>query len=372
MLTIVLVTASISVGRAFVKLMSLDRGFAATGVVTVNVALSGTVYDTGERRFGYVEEALDRVRRLPGVRSASLTEFLPLEAKGFIGSRYGMDGRRPNENSMVVPVFSDYFRTMGGRILFGREFTEAELRSHARVAVVNERFAQEFGPPSAAVGHVIAVGNNPGRTIIGVVRGMDYMTDGAMGNQVFVPSQSPGGFGTTFVARVTGATKNHVAAIRDAIRPVSREVPVFGVKTMDERLDDALARPQFYRTAVACFAAFALLLATIGIYGMVSYAVARRSHEMGVRLALGTTPERLRLTLLRQGLMPIAAGAIPGILGAVVTGRLLGNLVDGAAGVGAATYAAAVALMLAIAAAGIWLATRPVGRLDIVEVLRAE
>jgi putative ABC transport system permease protein len=141
---------------------------------------------------------------------------------------------------------------------------------------------------------------------------------------------------------------------------------------MEQRLSDALARPQFYRTAVFCFAAFALILAIIGIYGIVAYTVAERTREMGVRLALGTTPARLRAGLLQQGLIPIAAGAIPGIAGAILSGRLLESLVDGAKSVTAAAYAASVLFIALIAATGIWVATRPIARLHIAEILRTE
>ena len=141
---------------------------------------------------------------------------------------------------------------------------------------------------------------------------------------------------------------------------------------MEQRLDDALARPQFYRTAILCFAGFALLLAVIGIYGVVSFTVARRTHEMGVRMALGTTPAELRLSLLRQGLITVGAGAIPGVVGGVLTGRFLESLVDGARPANAATYAATILSIALVAAAGIWMATRPVTRLDIIEILRSE
>jgi putative ABC transport system permease protein len=160
--------------------------------------------------------------------------------------------------------------------------------------------------------------------------------------------------------------------IRDTIQSADPQVPVFGVKTMEQRLDDALARPQFYRTAVLCFAAFALLLAVIGIYGIVSYTVSRRSHEMGVRMALGTTPARLRATLLRQSLLTIAAGAVPGVAGAILSGRLLASLVEGAKAVNATAYAASALFIAGIAAIGVWMATRPIARLDIVEILRTE
>ena len=329
MLTIMLVAASISVGRAFLDLMHADRGFDRSGLITVNVSLEGTNHQDDTRRLVYFEEALARIRRLPGVRSASATEFLPIYATDFIGGPFRMDGRPAKESSMLVPVMPGYFRTMGGRVLRGREFTDAEAQGNARVAVVNERFAGEFGSPANALGHEVTIGSAPPWRIIGTVKGMDYMTDGANVNQIYVPDHSPGSFFSTFVTRVNSRAEDRMAMIRDTIRSVDPQVPVFGVKTMEQRMSDALARPQFYRTAVFCFAAIALLLAVIGIYGIVSYAVARRTHEMGVRMALGNTPARLRLSLVRRGLIPVAAGAISGIAGAVLSGRLLGSLVAG-------------------------------------------
>ncbi len=371
MLTIILFTASVSVGRAFVNLMRTDRGFDAQGLVTVSVSLDGTTHQLAQRELPYFEEALARIRRLPGVRSASATEFLPLYATGFVGGPSGIDGRPAKRNSMMVPVLSDYFQTMGGRILYGREFTDAEVRSKAKVAVVNERFAREFGDPAEALGRQLTQGNNS-RKIVGVVKGMDYMVDGANPTQVFVPADSPGGFFSTFVARVNGRAEDHLGMVRDAIRSVDTQVPVFGVKTMAQRLADALTRPKFYSTAVLIFAGFALLLAVIGIYGIVSYAVVQRTREMGVRLALGTTPVRLRGILLRQGLLTVAAGAIPGVAGAMLSGRFLESLINGAKSVDLATSALSVLFIALIASTSIWAATRRIAGLDITTILRAE
>jgi len=376
-LTIILLASSLSVGRAFVHLMRINRGFVPNGLVTVNVSLAGTTHQGDGSRLAYFLQALARIRRLPGVQCASATEFLPLYATGFVGGPFQMDGRPAKESSTVIRVLPDYFRTMGGRVLWGREFTDAEIQGNARLAVVNERFASEFGPAANAVGREVTIGRNPPWTIVGVVKGMDYMSDGKITgekdfNQIFMPSHSPGGFFSTFVARVDGRAEDRLAMIRDAVQSVDPQVPVFGVKTMEQRLDDTLARPRFYRTAVLCFAAFALLLAVIGIYGIVAYAVARRTHEMGVRMALGTTPVRLRVSLLGQGLITIAAGAISGIAGATLSGRLLESLVDGAKAGTATTYAASVLFIAWIAAMGIWVATRPIARLDVVEILRTE
>jgi putative ABC transport system permease protein len=359
------------VGRAFVHLMKIDRGFDRTGVITATVSLEGTAIQTDAGRMIYFQEALARIRRLPGVQSASTTQFLPLDAKGFIGGRYRLDGRPASTNSSNIPVMPDYFRTMGGRIVAGREFTEADMQSDAPVAIVNQVFAREFGQPADLLGRQLSNGDTA-RKIVGVVRGMDYMTDGANSSQVFTLSRSPGWPGSTFVVKVAGRAEDRLAIVRDTIRSVDPQVPVFGVKTMDRRMAENFARPQFYRTALTFFAAFALLLAIIGIYGIVSYSVARRTHEMGVRMALGATPEDLRVVLLRQGLLPIVAGAIPGIALAILSGRLLESLVEGARSVEPAAYAGAVLFIAAIAAAGIWIATHPIAKLDITEILRTD
>ena len=374
MLTIILLAASVSVGRAFVHLMRIDRGYDVEGIVTVSVSLNGTTHQLSGRQLPYFEEALDRIRRMPGVRSASATEFLPLYASAFVGGPYGLDGRPAKRNSTKVPVFSEYFQTMGGRILSGREFTDAEVRSGAKVAVVNERFAAGFGALGDAVGHELTFSGETPLKIVGVVEGMNYETDPTLanGNQVFIPSVTPGSFFSTFVARVDGRAEDQLAAIRDTIESVDPRVPVFAVKTMEQRLNEVFTGPKFYQTALWIFAGFALLLAVIGIYGIVSYAVVQRTQEMGVRMALGKTPVQLRGMLLRQGLLMVAAGAIPGIVGTELTGRFLESLMDGAKPVNIATSIGLVLFLAVVASMSIWVATRRIATLDITAILRTE
>jgi putative ABC transport system permease protein len=374
MLTMILLAASVGLGSAFVHLMRIDRGYDVRGVVTASVSLDGTTHQLNNRQLPYFEDVLDRIRRLPGVRATSATEFLPLYASAFVGGPFGMDGRPASRSSTLIPVLSGYFQTMGAQILYGREFNEAEVRSGAKVAVVNEQFAAGFGAPQDAVGHQLTIDGDPARKIIGVVKGMSYETDPTMvnGNEVFIPSETPGSFFSTFVVRVDGRGEDQLAAIRDTIQSVDPQVPVFGVKTMQQRLDEVFANPKFYRTAVWMFAGFALLLAVIGIYGIVSYAVVERTQEMGVRMALGGTPVQLRGMLLRHGLMMVMAGAIPGIAGAQLTGRFLESLMDGAQPAGLATSAGLVLLFALVAAASIWSATRRISRFEIMAILRSE
>jgi predicted permease len=374
MLTMILLASSLCLGRAFVHLMRIDRGYDVQAVATVAVSLDGTSHAMDKRQLPYFEEVLDRIRSLPGVRSASETDFLPLYASAFVGGPFGLDGRPAARNSTLVPVLSGYFQTMGGRILYGREFTEAEVRSGAKVAVVNERFAAGFGAPQDALNHQLTIEGDDPRKIVGVVKGMNYETDPTLtdSNQVFLPSETPGSFFSTFVVRVHGRAEDHLAQIRDTIQSVDPQVPVFGVKTMQQRLDEVFAAPKFYRTAVWIFAGFAVLLAVIGIYGIVSYAVSRRTEEMGVRMALGTTPVRLRSMLLRQALLMVAAGALPGIAGAQLTGRFLESLIDGAKPIGPAASSGLVLLFALVASASIWSATRRIASLDIMAILRSE
>jgi len=372
-LTIVLLAGSISLGRAFMGLMKIDRGYDLKQVVTVNVSLDGTTHQLDKRQLPYFEQVLERIRRLPGVRAASATEFLPLYASAFVGGPFGLDGRPAPRNSTMIPVMSEYFQTIGGRILYGREFTGAEVHSGARVAVVNQRFAEGFGPLQDAIGHQLT-NENDHWAIVGVVKGMEYETDPtlARGNEVFIPSTNPGSFFSTFVVQVDGRAEDRLAQVRDVIQSVDPQVPVFGAKTMEQRLDDVFAGPKFYRSAASFFAGFALLLAVIGIYGIVSYAVVQRTQELGVRLALGTTPVRLRGMLLRQGLLMIVASAIPGIAGAQLSGRFLETLIDGAKPIGFGMSAGLILLLALIASTSIWCASRRIARFDVTAILRSE
>ncbi len=380
MLTVILLTASVSVVRAFSHALHVNHGFKADRLVTVSVSLDGTTRVSAAQQLEYFEETLARLRRLPGVRYASATQFLPLDATGFVGGPYAVDGHpsKPGTATDIIPVMSDYFAATSGDILYGREFTDAEVQSGAKVTIVNDTFAKLSLGTTDVLGHMVTDADNHTRKIVGVVKSVDFMDQwisdifDANPPEIFVPEHSPTGFPSTFVVHVEEAPETHLPMIRDAIQSVDRTVPIFGVKTMQQRMDEAFARPKLYRTAVVFFATFALLLAVIGIYAVVSYAVTQRRHEMGVRLALGTTPMRLRTRLVGQGLMSVVFGTLCGIAGAMSAARLLGTLIEGAGSLDLRIYVAAMLFICLIAALSIWTATHGISRIDISENLRAE
>jgi predicted permease len=377
-LTVVLLTSSVSVGRAFSRLMQ-DRGFHVDGVLTASISLDGTRHTVPAARLAYFNQVIDRLRNLPEVRTASATDFLPLYSKGFVGGPVSLDGRHspPGTGTDLVPIMSDYFATMGGHLLCGREFTNAEVQNDANVAIVNDIFAKMFLGSTDAVGHLETIGNRT-RKIIGVVKHIDFMERYLINfgdidpPETFIPAHSPGYFDSTFVVRVEGRPEGYLAKVRQAVQLVDPGVPVFSVESMQQRLDDAFARPRFYRAALIFFASFALLLAFLGVYAVVSYAVTQRTHEMGVRLALGTTPGRLRSVILGQALVSVLCGTLGGVLTAVLGGRLLEGLVEGASPVSPAIYLLAAPSICLIAALSIWTATRRITGLDITEILRTE
>jgi putative ABC transport system permease protein len=366
--SIVLFTGSIALGRAFVALLRTDNGFTTASVATMNVSLAGSVRQTNTA--AYYADVFRRVREVPGVVSVSATQFLPLAVTGFMGGSFNVDGTGTPVFALQVPIAPNYFQTMGGLLLAGRDFSDQDVENSGQIAIVNDRFARSFGEPSAVVGRSVTAERQQPRKIVGVVRAMRYDPSSDTDPEVFTPSRSPNAW--TIVARVSGHARDRIAAIRDAVQSVDPKVPVFNVKTMEERLDASLARPKFYATAVIFFGGLALLLVVIGIYGVVSYAVVQRTREMGIRLALGITSGRLRVAVLRQGFITVALGVVPGVWGAITGGRYLQSLVHGAAAGIVMTAAVAVVITTVTAAAAIWSATRHIARLDIMDVLRAE
>jgi putative ABC transport system permease protein len=369
-LAIVLLTGSMGLGRAFLALLRVDNGYDLASVATAHVSFAGTRHQGGERARAYYDDAARRLQALPGVRSVAMTESLPLATDAFMGTGFRVDNSSAAPFATLVLVGPGYFRTIGSALVAGREFTRDDVVDNQPVAMVSDEFARAFGSPAALIGRSLT-GEGVPRRIVGVVRGMRYGGPVyAPSAQVFWPSRAPRAM--TVVVRVDGPARQHLALVRDTIQAVDPAVPVFDMMTMEQRLDGVLARPKFYATSVLMFGGLALLLAIIGVYGVVSYAVIQRTREMGIRLALGSTPVRLRTALVGRMSITLAAGGLAGILLAAAFGRYLQAMVHGASAETLGTSTLAVAITASVGAAAAWLATHRIARLDIADVLRVE
>lgn len=386
-LTLALVAGSLTMGRGFLKLLGTDLGFQTSHVVTLSVSVAGTPYDTPSSEYGearlrrrepryreppYYSAALARLRAVPGVTSAGAVEFVPLDT----GLRLG-DYFEPPSGQRIVAIVDtatpDYFRSIGAALVEGRDFTDADRAGADRVAIVTDVFVREAGPGARILGAKFTWPSDlPPLTIVGVVHSTHRTLLAKPIPEVYFPIAQRPPRVATFVVRVNGDAERYLAICRDALRGVNPRVAVFNVQTLDQRLRTMLARPRFYTTAVLFFGGFALLLAVVATYGVASYSIAQRTHEIGVRIAVGATPLGLRGMLLRQSMAPVAAGMVVGVAGAVALGRVLQSLVATAEPTGAWVCAAAAAILLATAAAAIWTAGGRIVRMDPTAALRAE
>ena len=373
-LTLVLLGGSIVMGRGFLKLLGTNLGYRTDHVVTMRVSLAGTRHDAPNLRREYYRDALERLRQVPGVEAAGAIDSLPLATRIFSGDSFKLDSGRVVRMTTVMAATPDYFRTMGTRILIGRDFDFADQTALEPIAIVNEEFARLAGEGPALVGKRVtpAWSESEPVKIVGISGNVRYGPESPVGPQLILAAERRPPPSMTFAARVHGQTEPYLPVCRDAIQSVDRGAPVFNVKTLDDRLTDALARPRFYTTAVMFLVGFALLLAVIGVYGVASYSIIQRTHELGVRMAIGASAEKMRFLLLRQSLLPVAIGAIAGVAGTLGVGRFIEHLLDAAQSVDFLTCAIAAITLAAIASLAVWSATQRILRLDPMQVLRAE
>jgi predicted permease len=372
--TVVLLAGSLSMGRSFLKLVGADLGFRTERVVTLNVALNGANYVSDAARKRYYEDALARLRAVPGVESAGAVGSLPLMFNTMtISARFRTDADH-QVTGAAVPASPGYFRAMGIGVVEGREFADADLQSSEPVAVVNEALARELGVKSGLAGRkVFSFWGKKEFTIVGVVRTERSAGPARPGGpRLYYPLDRQAWPFVTFAARTWGKPEPYLAICRNAVQQADPRIPVYDVKTLDQRLDDLLAGSRFYMAAVLFLAALALLLAVIGVYGVAAHAVAQRTHEIGVRIAVGAAPGDVRLMLLRQSLLPVAAGMLAGGAAAAGLGRFIGHLMENAQPVGVGICGAAALALMAAAAMAVWFATGRVTRMDPMSALRAE
>lgn len=374
-LTVALLAAAFGLGGSFLRLMKTDLAFRTAGVVTLNVSLAGTRQEAEGRERAYFDEALARLRAAPGVESAAAVAHLPLLTTMFSGGRYRLDSGEEGRLAVLNAASPGYFHTVGTPVLQGRDFQSSDHAGSEPVAVISDDLARSFGRGDV-LGRRLNLGSRekPGMVrVIGIVPAQRIMGPAYPASaQIFRPLAQATPSQATFVARTGGEAAAYVPACRDVVQQVDRSVPVYDVKLLGQRLDERLARPRFYTAAIVFLAGFALLLAVAGTYGVAAYSVGQRTREIGIRIAVGSSPAGLRAMLFRQGMAPVAAGMVGGAVAAAGAGRLLRHLVAGAEPAGPALIAAASAVLALAAGLALWQATRRITRLDPTLALRAE
>jgi len=372
-LAVILVAGSVSMGRGFLKLAGTDLGLRTRNVATLSVNLEGTRAQPDAQTAQYYRRALDRLRAVPGVESAGAADYLPLVSTAAYSFQPVLDSGE-KVWGVALNITPGYFQATGTGLVAGRDFTEGDRGGGARVAIVNEEYVRNAHAGAGIVGHkmIFDPPDDQPVTIVGIVRNTRFNPASGIESLFYFPvAQTKNSF-ATFVVRVRGNPKSYLPALRHAIQQVDSQVPVYEVETLDQRLRDKLARPRFYTTAMLFFSGFACLLAIIGAYGAASYSIARRTHEIGVRIAVGAPILGLRGMLLRQCMLPVAVGMLGGVAGAGALGRFLQHLIAGIQPTGAAICAAAALTSAITAATAVWNATGRIVRMDPTAALRAE
>jgi predicted permease len=362
--------------HSFVKLLNVDRGFEVQHIVTVDLSLPQNHYPNGEKRAVFLHSLLDRVGSLPGVQSAGVSNRLPLSGEGG-NNLLGVEGTKvPVMERPLVDIRQtnpDYFRTMGIPLRSGRIFEEADRKR--QVALVSALTAERLWPGQNPIGKRFQIGGENSvfievAGVVGDVRGVSLNQTPSL--TVYLP------YWQRFYNEASLAVKTAVnpasaaSAIRAAIRQIDPEMPVPAFRSMEEIVTESVAQRRFQMNLVLLFAVAATLLASLGIYGVVSYSVAQRTNEMGIRIALGARPASIAGLVLRQGLLPVAAGLAAGVVASVTLGRILASLLFAVSAWDPMTIGLVVTLLSAVALAATYVPAHRATHVDPVTALRYE
>jgi putative ABC transport system permease protein len=382
-LTLVLLVGAGLMIKSFFRLLAVPKGFNPDNVLTLVLSPSFAKYPPGSpQRRAYFQESLTRVQTLPGVQSASLTSFLPLAGSG--GSRsFKIEGRPPFEpgkepSAQDNLISHDYFRTMGIEMRAGRAFTEQDGAETPPVVIINETMARRFFPNENPIGRRFVWTPTP-LTIVGVVGDTRHFgLDQEVRPEIYWPYLQARNFVMRLVVRAAPDSSSPAnmsslaAAIRNQIRAVDLYVPVNQVVTMDERLSDSVALRRFQTLLLSIFAAVALIIATVGVYGVLSYVVGQRTHEIGIRMALGAQANDVLRLVVGQGMRMTLIGALLGLAAALALTRVMKNLLFNVSATDSATFVSITLLLVVVALLASYIPARRATKLDPLMSLRNE
>jgi putative ABC transport system permease protein len=330
-LSLLLLTGASLIMASLRNLRTLDAGFDRDRVLFVGVNPAKAGY-AGDRLVQYYRQLLDRVRSVPGVSTASLSFIAPVSGGG-VDLPLAVEGRtgEPRAAVYVHSVVEDYFATLGTRLVLGRDFNRTDGRGSAPVAVINEALAQRYFHSESPIGRRVQLGAGAGVEIIGVVANAKYLTLREPGHPtIYVHALQNREIGALMVTvRTAGDPMAFAQAVRSAAQALATEVPVGRAETLSAQVNRSLVNERLVARLLGAFAALALLLASVGLYGVLGYAVARRTNEIGIRLALGAARRTVLWSVLRESWRMVAVGAVAGVLASLWLTRSLSSLLYG-------------------------------------------
>jgi putative ABC transport system permease protein len=367
--------------RTLWSMQHVERGFSASRIATMRLSLPAAAYAGPPEVRAFYTRLLERVRALPGVESAAT-------GSGVLMPLLASSGNMTIENKPPAPgpqieypreiVSPGYFETLGVTLAAGRTFTDQDHADAPLVAVVNETFARDAWPGQDPLGRRIRFGGPQSRapwlTVIGVVRDLRRSDDVRrhVRPEVYISTLQTPQRSQMLLVRTATDPRAIVASVRREVQAINPQLPLFGVGTLDGQIFETLATPRFRAVLLAGFALIALLLATIGIYGVTAHAVGQRTHEVGIRMALGAARRDVLALILVQHLKPALIGAAAGIAGAIVLGQSLRTLVYGIRATDPITFIAMAVVLIVVAVIACWIPARRATRVDPLVALRAE
>jgi predicted permease len=367
--------------RTLWSMQHVDRGFDGSHVAVATVSVPATLFAGPAEVRGFYARLLERVRALPGVESAASATGVLLGELANSGI-YSFEGKPlpPEEQRIEYPVeivSPGYFETLNIKLARGRTFGDRDDGTAPRAVIVNETLARLGWPGEDPIGRRMRAGDEnstaPWMTVVGVIRDVRRAdVTKAIRPELYMCALQVVPRTQTIVIRTAGDPAAILPAVRNEVRQLGPQLPLFRVGTLQSQLSDTLNQPRFRAVLLAGFAAIALVLATIGIYGVTAHAVNQRRHEVGVRMALGASAREVLSLILKQHLRPALVGVMVGVAGAIALARFLESLVYGVGASDPLTFAFMAATLVAVAVIACWIPARRATRVDPLIALRTE